>query len=113
MRQCAREERPARRITALPRPPTSRPCLPPSLFITHALSQCRPPYYWNRKTGETTAVGEPKPGPGGRLATYRRATRQPVAAGSGGGGGGASGLLQLVAMGAGISIVFALISRVL
>lgn len=39
-------------------------------------------YYWNRSSGETTAVGEPVPGPEGRVAHYHHQQRyqQPVAA---------------------------------
>ncbi|PSC68874.1 two-component sensor histidine kinase [Micractinium conductrix] len=65
------------------------------------------PYYWNRQTNETTALGEPRPGPEGRLATYQRATVQPRQAGP------RAGLGQLVAMGAGVGLVFALLSRIL
>lgn len=70
-------------------------------------SSCSLTYYWNRKTGETTALGEPRPGPEGRLAAYRRATRQPLQPES------RPGLGQLMAMGAGVGLVFALLSRLL
>lgn len=72
----------------------------------------RLPYYWNQRTGETTAIGEPKPGASGRLTVYRMKTRQPLAASTGGGGGG-GGLVGTLAMGAGVGLVFALLSRVI
>ncbi|KAI3433625.1 hypothetical protein D9Q98_003434 [Chlorella vulgaris] len=65
-------------------------------------------YYWNESTGETTAVGEPRPGPEGRLSTRPASPfTAPQQARS-----AASGLGQLVAMGAGVGLVFALLSRV-
>lgn len=86
-----------------PPQPANRRAVPPSHAAAHRL-----PYYWNQKTGETTAIGEPKPGPEGRLAVYRVRTRQPLPAGGGSGGG----LASLLAMGAGVGLVFALLSRV-
>ncbi|KAL4430880.1 hypothetical protein ABPG75_006136 [Micractinium tetrahymenae] len=65
-------------------------------------------YYWNQRTNETTALGEPRPGPEGRLAAYCRATVQPGQAPS-----RTAGLGQLVAMGAGVGLVFALLARLL
>ncbi len=65
-------------------------------------------YYWNQRTNETTTLGEPKPGPEGRLAAYRRATMQPGQALP-----RTAGLGQLMAMGAGIGLVFALLARLL
>ncbi|KAL4426397.1 hypothetical protein ABPG77_004691 [Micractinium sp. CCAP 211/92] len=65
-------------------------------------------YYWNQRTNETTALGEPKPRPEGRLAAYRRATMQPGQALP-----RTAGLGQLMAMGAGIGLVFALLARLL
>eukprot|EP00884_Botryococcus_braunii_P006031 jgi/Botrbrau1/15429/Bobra.43_2s0055.1 len=57
-------------------------------------------YWWRPSTGETTALGEPMPGPGGR--------RQPVPVVQGG-----TSLLGLFAAGAGIGLVFALLGRLL
>ena len=61
-------------------------------------------YYWNQRTGETTALGEPKPGPEGRLQQYRA----PAAVGP---AQAARGLGQLVLMGAGVGLAFALFAR--
>lgn len=63
-------------------------------------------YFWNQQTNETTALGEPRPGPEGRLAAYRRATVQPGHVPS-----RTAGLGQLMAMGAGVGLVFALLAR--
>ena len=35
-------------------------------------------YWWNQRTGETTALGEPRPGPEGRLQHYQRAAPAPL-----------------------------------
>lgn len=102
-----RTRTPCRRTPCHAADPRCRCCIAaahPSPLL--APSRCRLTYYWNQKTGETTALGEPRPGPEGRLAAYRRATRQPAPP-----VGAARGLGQLVAVGAGIGIVFALISR--
>ena len=61
-------------------------------------------YWWNQRTGETTALGEPRPGPEGRLQQYRG----PAAAGP---AQAARGLGQLVLMGAGVGLAFALFAR--
>lgn len=53
--------------------------------------------------GETTALGEPKPGPLGRVQT--RVVPVPGSAGS--------SLMGLVAAGAGIGLVFSLLGRIL
>ena len=66
---------------------------------------CSSTYYWNTRTGETTALGEPRPGPEGRLAHVRSTAQQRARVAVG-------GLGQLVAMGAGVGLVFALLSRV-
>ncbi|CAL5228077.1 g11145 [Coccomyxa viridis] len=58
-------------------------------------------YYWNKQTNETTALGEPKPGPEGRGPV------QQVAVGRG------TSLLGLVGVGAGVGLTFALIGRLL
>ena len=62
-------------------------------------------YYWNQRTNETTALGERRPGPEGRLAQYRQQQqlRPVVSLGS---------LTYLLAAGAGVGFVFALLSRV-
>lgn len=65
-------------------------------------------YYWNQRTNETTALGEPRPGPEGRLTAYRRATVQPGQVPV-----RTAGLGQLMAMGAGVGLVFALLARLL
>lgn len=93
-------------LHALPR------AAPPSPTASLVVSSLVPPpsqlvYYWNQRTGETTAIGEPKPGPAGRLATYRIATRQPARPAN-----AAAGLGQLVLMGAGVGLAFALLARV-
>lgn len=60
-------------------------------------------YYWNQQTNETTAVGEPKPGPLGRVQNRV----MPVQA-----SGAGSSLLGMVAAGAGIGLVFSVIGRI-
>ncbi|DBA97391.1 hypothetical protein WJX77_009710 [Trebouxia sp. C0004] len=60
-------------------------------------------YYWNQRTNETTAVGEPKPGPLGRV---QNRVMPVQAAGAG------SSLLGMVAAGAGIGLVFSVIGRI-
>jgi hypothetical protein len=70
------------------------------------LASCyRLTYYWCQQSDETTALGEPRPGPEGRIAPAQATPRQQarVVAGS---------LGQLVAVGAGISIAFALLARI-
>lgn len=57
-----------------------------------------------------STLPEPKPGPGGRLAVYRRVTRQPLQRPAEGGG---LALGQMLAMGAGVGLVFALLARLL
>ena len=52
--------------------------------------------------GETTALGEPRPGPEGRL----QRPQAPVAINQG------TSLLGLVGMGAGVGLVFALLGRI-
>ncbi|KAL6781206.1 hypothetical protein ACKKBG_A10220 [Auxenochlorella protothecoides x Auxenochlorella symbiontica] len=54
-------------------------------------------YYWNQKTGETTAIGEPKPGPEGRRV-------QPAPARPGMGG--------MLLWGAGVGIAMGVISHI-
>ncbi|BDA44540.1 hypothetical protein COCOBI_06-0160 [Coccomyxa sp. Obi] len=58
-------------------------------------------YYWNQQTDETTALGEPKPGPQGRMQyppqTINRGTS----------------LLGLVGVGAGVGLVFAILGRLM
>ena len=54
--------------------------------------------------GETTAIGEPKPGPLGRVHTRVVPTRS---------AGAGSSLLGMVAAGAGIGLVFSVIGRML
>ena len=65
-------------------------------------------YYWNRTTNETTALGEPRPGPEGRVvsAPYGAGAQQPAAGGLG------SSILQIFVMGFGVSIGFAIIGRI-
>ncbi|KAK9820459.1 hypothetical protein WJX72_010591 [[Myrmecia] bisecta] len=58
-------------------------------------------YYWNEQTGETTALGEPKPRPEGR----RVMRPLPV-------GAAAPSLLGLVGVGAGIGLVFGIIGKI-
>lgn len=60
--------------------------------------------------GETTAVGEPKPGPGGRVQQYAQPPYGQVAGGGARGVGGQ--MVSLVATGAGIGLVFALLRHV-
>lgn len=54
------------------------------------------------RTDETTAVGEPKPGPEGRVQQWQA----PVTVNSG------TSLLGLVGMGAGVGLVFAILGRI-
>ena len=61
-------------------------------------------YYWNRATNETTALGEPRPGPAGRLPAHPQG--EVVAGGLG------SSIVQIFAMGFGVSIGFAIIGRI-
>jgi len=56
-------------------------------------------YYWNQRTNETTALGEPKPGPEGRIVP-----QQP---------GRSVGLGGMVAAGAGIGLGHAVINSIL
>jgi len=63
-------------------------------------------YYWNRATNETTALGEPRPGPEGRVPAHYRTPPQQAAAGLG------SSIIQIFAMGFGVSIGFAIIARI-
>ncbi|KAL0035139.1 hypothetical protein WJX79_002976 [Trebouxia sp. C0005] len=60
-------------------------------------------YYWNQQTNETSAVGEPKPGPLGRV---QNRVMPVQAAGAG------SSLLGMVAAGAGMGLVFSVIGRI-
>jgi hypothetical protein len=53
-------------------------------------------YWWNEDSGETTALGEPRPGPEGRVAALT-----PPRLGS-----ATAGLLGLVGVGAGMGLVF-------
>mmetsp|Transcript_35812 Transcript_35812/g.43243 ORF Transcript_35812/g.43243 Transcript_35812/m.43243 type:complete len:137 (+) Transcript_35812:165-575(+) len=64
-------------------------------------------YYWNEKTNETTALGEPKPGPEGRVGVPMPAQPQQQ------GGGIASGLGGAVAAGAGVGIGHAVVGGVI
>ncbi|KAK9853870.1 hypothetical protein WJX84_000119 [Apatococcus fuscideae] len=66
---------------------------PPSDWTPVVDEQTKLTYYWNQNTGETTALGEPLPGPEGR----RVAT--PVTS-------SAPSLLGLVGTGAGFGLVF-------
>lgn len=101
---------PARRPAPPPAAPAAaQPPLPPVPVgqewteVVH--QQTGSTYYWNTRTGETTALGEPRPGPEGRLAHVRSTAQQRARVAVG-------GLGQLVAMGAGVGLVFALLSRV-
>ncbi|KAH7618392.1 hypothetical protein Ndes2526B_g07330 [Nannochloris sp. 'desiccata'] len=86
----------------VPGSPTSSSSLQDSSSSSDTWVEVRDPksnqiYYWNRSTNETTAVGEARPGPLGR---------QPAMPGQ------ARSLFGLVGMGAGVGLVFALISRI-
>ncbi|GAB4817895.1 hypothetical protein N2152v2_004941 [Parachlorella kessleri] len=105
-----RAQRP-RPAAAPPRPPASSPLQPTQQQETSpsapreewtevAHKETGLTYYWNQRTGETTALGEPRPGPGGRVQQPRIVQQRTSLAG-------------LVAAGAGIGLVFALLGRVL
>ncbi|KAK9838971.1 hypothetical protein WJX74_007000 [Apatococcus lobatus] len=57
-------------------------------------------YYWNKSTGETTALGEPLPGPDGRQSAPRVISPAPS-------------LLGLVATGAGFGLVFGIMGHLI
>lgn len=65
------------------------------------------PSLTNTETGETTALGEPKPGPEGRVPMHMGLQPHSGVAGVGG------QLVGLVAAGAGIGLVFAILRHVL
>lgn len=58
-------------------------------------------YYWNEQTDETTALGEPKPGPQGRVQYPQQTINR------------GTSLLGLVGVGAGIGLVFAILGRLM
>ena len=66
-------------------------------------------YYWNERTDETTAIGEPKPGPEGRLVSQveqQPMQRVPIGQSVG------MGLGQMVLMGFGMTLGFILVGSV-
>lgn len=67
-------------------------------------------YWWNETTGETTAVGEPRPTAAGRVQPQHLQQPPPLAQQPEGAG---LGLGRLVAMGAGVGLAFGLMGKLL
>jgi hypothetical protein len=65
-------------------------------------------YWWNRHSNETTAVGEPLPGPEGRALAAA-----PHSSGGSAGGSGGGGLVNLLGMPLAIGVGFGLFAGVL
>lgn len=63
-------------------------------------------YWWNRATGQTTAVGEPRPGSEEEraLAAYRAEGHRPRSA--------SAAVAEMAAWGFGVSVAFAVVARV-